>query len=294
MNRLYSDRLEQLTGMHPEWQPWLEVLGHSLREAGNPAWRSWVPAPVARTDDAAPLLAHAVIRVDPEPTRRWVHELFTAAARAGYATARRIADEGPERGEALAILESAACLDASRFEKLAGDSSAQGFRAIAEVAALPLLQACGERWAAAVPASWRHGYCPVCGAWPALAEARGIDRSRWLRCVRCGSDWAAAESLCVFCGTRDQEQLGLLGDDAGAGRRQVETCSACRSYVKTIATLEGSPRTEVVLDDLASVDLDLAALSEGYSRPARRPCAISARVVERRRGLGGRLLHLFS
>lgn len=294
MNRLTSDRIEQLTTMHPEWQPWLEVLGRALRETGNPIWQSSVPAAVAPRDGAAPLLARAVIRVDSGATRRWIHELFAAAAGAGYAMAQRIASEGAERGEALAILESAISLDASRFENLIGNSSAQGFRALAEIAALPLLQACGERWAAAVPVSWHHGYCPVCGAWAALAEARGVERSRRLRCVRCGSDWPAEESLCVFCGNRDPERLGVLVEDAGAGRRQVEACAACGNYMKTVATLESSPRHEVILDDLASVDLDLAALSEGYLRPGRRPCAISARVLERRRGLRSRLLQLFS
>ena len=61
---------------------------------------------------------------------------------------------------------------------------------------VPFLQACNRRWASSISESWVEGYCPVCGSWPAFAEVRGIERSRYFRCGRCGGEWHA-RALCV-------------------------------------------------------------------------------------------------
>jgi FdhE protein len=281
-------RLEQMTFSHPEWRPWLEVLGRALGEADDPVWQSFVPPARASRGATVPLLAEAAIGVDPGTVRRWVHLLFGTAAGVGYSTAFRMAETGVGSSEAVAILEAAVCQDAARLRELAGSAPSHAFGAIAGLAALPLLQACRHRWAGAVPPAWQQGYCPVCGAWPALAEARGLERTRRLRCARCGSDWAGECRDCVFCGTHDRAQLGLLIEDVTGARWRVETCSACGSYLKTLASLDGSPGPEIILDDLASVDLDFAALSEGYSRPAGRGFAIGTRLVPERAGLPSR------
>jgi hypothetical protein len=41
----------------------------------------------------------------------------------------------------------------------------------------------------------------------------------------------------------------------------------CLGYIKTVTTLQGSPPAKVIVDDLASVDLDIAALEQGCSPP---------------------------
>ena len=43
---------------------------------------------------------------------------------------------------------------------------------------MPLLQACRRAWADPAPAAWSRGYCPTCGAWPALAGIRGTPGPR--------------------------------------------------------------------------------------------------------------------
>jgi formate dehydrogenase maturation protein FdhE len=47
----------------------------------------------------------------------------------------------------------------------------------------------------------------------------------------------------------------------------IDACKRCLGYVKTFTTLQGSPPAKVMLDDLASVDLDIAALSKDTSGP---------------------------
>ena len=128
---------------------------------------------------------------------------------------------------------------------------------------LPLLHACRRRWQDAVPQTWSQGYCPICGAWPAFAELCGVERSRYLRCGRCGSAWRSQLLSCPYCGTTDHELLGSLV----AERWVVETCRRCRGYVKTFTRLQPSAPEQGLIDDLASVELDIAAKQRGYLRP---------------------------
>jgi FdhE protein len=251
-------RLERLAREQPESRPWLVPLGRALAEAGGAAWEAGVPAPAEPPDAAAPLLAGAVLRVDPGAARRWLGEALGAVGPAPV--------PGPDPFE---LLEVAIGQDRARLQRMAGQLGTEPavFRVLADLAALPLLLACGRRWAGRVAPAWREGYCPVCGAWPVLAEARGVERSRRLRCGRCGADWAAEWLRCPYCGTRDHARLGALVPESGGDRRRVETCAACRGYLKTLTTLTGTPAGEVLLDDLATVDLDLVALGEGYRRP---------------------------
>ncbi|HEX6435279.1 MAG TPA: formate dehydrogenase accessory protein FdhE, partial [Gemmatimonadales bacterium] len=127
---------------------------------------------------------------------------------------------------------------------------------------------CGQLLGPLMPAYWQHGYCPVCAAWPVLAERRGLDRSRRLRCGRCAAEWEVPWLYCIYCGERDHKQLGFLEPDTPGEMLKVETCATCRGYLKSIASLQGLPPFELLLQDLETVELDLVALNRGYSRPA--------------------------
>jgi FdhE protein len=275
-----SPRLERLVREQPEASPWLVPLGRALAEAAGSAWEAAVPAPVEPPDAGMPLIAGAVLRPDPAATRRWLTEALGAVSAAP--------DPSPDP---FVLLEVAIVQDRERLRRMAGEARTEPgvFQVLADLAALPLLLACGRRWASRVPPGWSDGYCPVCGAWPVLAEARGVERSRRLRCGRCGADWATEWLRCPYCGMRDHARLGALVPESGGERRRVETCGACRGYLKTLTTLTGAPPGEVLLEDLASVDLDLAALGEGYRRPEGlcRPVTVT---VAARPGLARRLL----
>jgi FdhE protein len=55
--------------------------------------------------------------------------------------------------------------------------------------------------------------------------------------------------------------------DEQGERLNVETCSSCRGYLKSVATLQRIPPFELLLQDLETVELDLVALDRGYGRP---------------------------
>jgi len=135
--------------------------------------------------------------------------------------------------------------------------------------------------------TWDAGWCPTCGAWPGLAESRGLDRERWLRCGRCATGWRFEAGRCAFCGSRDHKALGYLAPEADRESRRAETCEACGGYVKTIATVAAPSAAELALADLASVELDVAALDRGFGRPAELgfPLEVEVEEAAQRRGL---------
>jgi FdhE protein len=158
---------------------------------------------------------------------------------------------------------------------------ADALQAVALLAPIPFLQACNRRWAPAIAESWMAGYCPVCGAWPAFAEMRGIERRRYLRCGRCGGGWQAQCLSCSYCGMTDHEELMSLVPEKSGSHAVIEACKHCLGYVKTFTTLQGSPPAKVMVDDLASVDLDIAALEQGYRRPAGAGYSLDINIVDK-------------
>ena len=248
-------------------ETWLALIEAGLQEAADVA-RWHVVVPTVRADRAArtPLLQGAEMTVDRRASRRFVEHLADLAAL-----------EGPDRQrlDPIALLEAAICQDDSRIDSPA-------LRVVAQVATLPLLVTAAQQLGReAIPATWWEGYCPVCAAWPALAEFRGLERKRWLRCGRCGTAWEIPWLRCPYCGETHHEQLGYLAPEEGETSRKVEVCHTCNGYLKSEPTVSTLPWWGVLLDDAATVALDVAALDRGYHRPERPGFALTARVVAR-------------
>jgi FdhE protein len=130
---------------------------------------------------------------------------------------------------------------------------------------LPVLSAvANEREHLWAGAGWEGGFCPACGSWPLLGEFRGLEQIRFLRCGLCASGWEFPRLRCPFCGTDDHRQLGYVGVENEEGKRRAATCSACRGYVKMVATLGPLPGPRLLVADLATTHLDLIAAERGY------------------------------
>jgi FdhE protein len=254
---------------HPEWRTWLRLLDAAWEDMGDARHEAAVPdAPP--TSNGTPLVAGAVFELSRRAAARWVRDLLAVAAENGGAPSLSGAARSPAL-EPLAALEAAVAADRERLDALAGAAGAdrEAFAAVMSVAAMPLLQACGRRWSSRVSPGWDRGYCPVCGAWPALAEARGLEHERRLRCARCG-------------GTRDHRELGALVPEGTIETRRADTCAVCRRYVKTVTTLAATPARQVTIQDLATLDLDLAALAHGYEGARGLGHPVTVTIVARR------------
>jgi FdhE protein len=111
---------------------------------------------------------------------------------------------------------------------------------------------------------WGHGYCPACGSWPALAEVVGGHRV--LRCAFCAAAWEQNTYACVYCGESGEPFVTAAPDEERKDRR-VEVCSTCAAYLKTVDVPALSPFPLLAIADLETMDLDVAAMERGYSRP---------------------------
>jgi FdhE protein len=114
-------------------------------------------------------------------------------------------------------------------------------------------------------ADWSHGFCSCCGSWPALAEV--VAGHRVLRCSFCANAWELTAYACVYCGEAG-EAFVTAAPDAERMDRRVEVCGSCAGYLKTMDTVELSPFPLVAIADLETMELDVATLEHGYSRPA--------------------------
>ena len=276
--------MDLLLASQPETAPWLGVLSAVLEEAADPAWDAVAASTMlqAERSPGTPLLAGARIPID-APTRRSL-----GASRAGPGRGSGSGgDRPPRRGgltwplDARAFLEAAVNADGDRLEALARslDIDPDALAAVAALAVMPLLQALRRRFGPAVDPRWDEGWCPICGGWPHLAEQRGLERARRLRCARCGGDWAQPGIRCPYCGVVGHEARAALVSEQDGEARKVETCSACRGYLKSVSTLRAWAGDEVALTDLATVDLDLVALEREFERPEPQTIGAGCQVI---------------
>jgi FdhE protein len=86
-----------------------------------------------------------------------------------------------------------------------------------------------------------------------------------LRCSFCAFAWEPPGSGCVYCGEAGETCETLALDDRQ--HRHLELCHACKSYMKTVSVRELSPFPLIAIVDLETMDLDLAAMQRGFTRP---------------------------
>ena len=269
--------------LDPASQAWLRLLDVALDAASDPAWDAVASMPNDTGRDrpaGTPCLDGVMFDIDADAARALIRRLARDAAKEGLAAPpwSRLQQLDP-RSLIVAAIERPRVRLAGCAVQAGVDVDA--LAAVAHLAAVPALTACARRFAGDVPASWLEGYCPICGAWPSLAETRGLERSRYLRCGCCGTGWPFAPLRCVFCHGDDHEQLGsLLVDGEGLARR-IDTCGRCRGYVKTVTTLSALPFRALAIEDLATVALDLVARERGFARPERPGVSIAVSLRDR-------------
>ena len=265
-----AQRLADLRQKNPESETWLTLVEAALTESQDATtWDAAVRSVPDGRPARAPLLHGAEVNVHARSANRFVRQLAQLAGLNG--AARRL--------DALGILEAAIRQDDARIDAFAAvDPSV--LRVVAQVAVVPLLRECARVIGGEIPEAWWEGYCPLCGAWPTLSEFRGLERKRWLRCGRCGIGWQLPWLRCPFCAETNHENLGYLAPEEGETARKVEVCDTCKGYVKAEPTVRELPWWGVLLDDVATVVLDVAALDRGYHRPERPGFELDVKVVE--------------
>jgi FdhE protein len=285
-----TTRLTELRRERPEWQGWIRLLTMAEEATHDASWG----APLTDTDLATqsdspqtvPLLHGRSLQVTPSRVHRLVRGLASAASDGDIEGGTSLDHFRPSETDAMKLFSDAVVEDGNSIQITAAGLGldAGALATVAHLAAYPLLQSCGRQLESRIPSAWQQGYCPVCAAWPTLAERRGLDRSRRLRCARCATQWEVPWLYCIYCGERNHERLGSLEAEGKGELLKVETCSTCQGYLKSLATLQGFPAFELLLQDLETVEFDLVALDRGYARPRHRGFTLDLHLVDRASG----------
>ncbi len=279
--------LGPIAAFHDERLRWL--ADHPAMDVGIDLTAAGAEAAIR---DGTPLAAVGALAVDPgeiaAELRRVAADLAETAelGTAAHATARRLAESTID---VAPVLQAAFSGDDATIEREAYRLGLDGpaFAQLLQLAVQPALwQAVDQLSVLTDIDRWDRGYCPVCGAWPALAELVGPERRRVLRCTRCGVGWSWLVLLCPYCGNDDHRTLGVLAEYAGEADRKagvgapgsgatggrtpgvrVDVCDRCHGYVKAIDTFSSHPPVRLLAEDAATVHLDVAATEAGYTRP---------------------------
>jgi FdhE protein len=284
--------LNGLRRERPEWEPWLVVVDEILRQAGGSAWEGAVPAAAQAQQTAIPLLAGTTLTLESGLVRRLFERLIRTASRVGTPKMSSLKAALHADLEWAPLFAASLCQDSDRINEIAAvpGADAEALHAVIALLPVPFLHACNRRWAPSISASWVEGYCPVCGSLPVFAEVRGIERNRYFRCGRCGGEWHARALYCPYCAMTDHDELVSLVPEKSGTNAVIDACQRCLGYVKTFTTLQGCPPGAVMLEDLASVDLDVAAIEHGFARSPGPGFALGITVTEKdtRRGFFAR------
>lgn len=111
-------------------------------------------------------------------------------------------------------------------------------------------------------ALWQHAYCPLCGGDPELAVITPA-AERHLICSRCGLQWKFESLTCPFCRNSDRSRITSFATPDG--RYRVYACDVCTRYLKAYDARHAKRPVLPVVDGVATLPLDAAAMQRGYT-----------------------------
>lgn len=108
--------------------------------------------------------------------------------------------------------------------------------------------------------------CPRCGSNPIVGVLRpeGDGGKKSLVCMLCAHEWAFRRIYCPACGEEREPQMGFYAAPEIAHVR-VDVCDSCHTYLKTVDLTKLGLAVPVV-DELATIPLDLWACEHGYAK----------------------------
>jgi FdhE protein len=118
---------------------------------------------------------------------------------------------------------------------------------------------------------WDGGKCPVCYSQPSLSSQTQEGRMQ-LYCSFCGTSGQVLGVQCPLCHNQDLAQLNSFTFTGEEGF-SIQTCDACKSYVKNVEP-ELLSRIGPDLADLMSLPLDMVIQQKGYCRRSPNPIGI--------------------
>ena len=110
--------------------------------------------------------------------------------------------------------------------------------------------------------TWTHPHCALCGAEPDFAVITP-SAERHLICSRCTLRWRFEPLTCPYCRNADRGQITSFATPDGQYR--VYACDVCRRYLKAYDGRRAGRPVMVMVDSVATLPLDAAAMQRGYT-----------------------------
>jgi FdhE protein len=110
--------------------------------------------------------------------------------------------------------------------------------------------------------AWTQSHCALCGGEPDFAVITPA-AERHLICGRCALRWKFEPLTCPFCRNSDRSRITSFATPDGQYR--VYACDVCRRYLKAYDARHASRPVMPVVDTIATLPLDAAAMQRGYT-----------------------------
>ena len=111
-------------------------------------------------------------------------------------------------------------------------------------------------------ALWTHPHCGLCGGEPDFAVITPA-AERHLICGRCTLRWKYEALTCPYCRNADRARITSFATPDG--RYRVYACDACKRYLKAYDGRRATRPVMPMVDTVATLPLDAAAMQRGYS-----------------------------
>ena len=109
---------------------------------------------------------------------------------------------------------------------------------------------------------WTHAHCALCGGNPDFSVITP-SAERHLICGRCELRWKWESLACPHCRNSDRTRITSFATPDGQYR--VYACDVCRRYLKAYDGRRAARPVMPMVDAVATLPLDAAAIQRGYS-----------------------------
>jgi len=152
--------------------------------------------------------------------------------------------------------------DSARPGGRALDPDAAGLESLIQQAMRPILTRSAEAIMARTDfTGWNKHICPLCAGEPDMAVITPA-AERLLVCGRCAARWRFDQIACPYCLNEERTRITSLA--SRDGKYRISCCDVCLRYIKAYDARRAGRPLMVVVDSVATLPLDAAAIQRGY------------------------------
>ena len=224
--------------------------------------------------DASPLLRFEDIPLDPTDLRLMVRQTADVLRRFGaLEEGDYVKAQAAGRDMNLTVLAGQWYRNAAERQVAAAVGSASTtvsaasdvdmLQQVLALAMRPFLSRCAEVLQQRPElAIWTHPHCALCAGEPDLSVITPA-AERHLICSRCALRWKFEPLTCPYC--RNSNRARITSFATTDGQYRVYACDVCRRYLKAYDGRRATRPVMPMVDTVATLPLDAAAIQRGYS-----------------------------